>query len=74
MSEECSKFYKRLASMLADKWNQSYTETLTYLRCCLSYTLLRSSIQSIRGSRSTYHHPVQVPVDLIQSESRLLGD
>ena len=72
MSKECSKFYKRLASMLADKWNQSYTETLTYLRCCLSDTLLRSSIQSIRGSRSTYHHPVQVPVDLMQSESRLL--
>ena len=71
MSKECSTFYKRLASMLSEKRNQSYSKTLTYLRCCLLYTLLCSSIQSIRGARSNYHHPSQASIDLIQIESRL---
>ncbi len=45
--------YKRLASMLAEKWNQAYSPTMCWLRCRLSFSLLRSSIQSIRGSRSS---------------------
>ena len=39
--------YKRLASMLADKWKQPYSSTIGWLRCRLSFSLLRSSIQCI---------------------------
>ncbi len=45
--------YKRLATLLAAKWDQPYTSTMNWLRCRLSFSLLRSSIQAIRGARST---------------------
>lgn len=72
MADECSLFYKRLASLVADKREQSYSHTLDWLRCCLSYTLLRSSIQCLRGARSTTHRAIHQPSDLILQESDLL--
>ena len=48
-------FYKRLASMLADKWKQPYSTTMSWLRCRLSFSLLRSSIRCLRGARSSAH-------------------
>ena len=32
--------YKRLASMLSDKWDQPYSTTLAWMRCKLSFSLL----------------------------------
>ena len=46
-----TNFYKRLASLLADKWEQPYSTTLYWLRCSISFSLLRSAIQCIRGAR-----------------------
>ncbi len=40
-------FYKRLASMLAEKWNQPYSSTMGWLCCRLSFSLLRSSIMTV---------------------------
>ena len=39
--------YKRLASMLAEKWDQPYSSTLAWMRCKLSFALLLSAIQFI---------------------------
>ena len=47
--------YKRLDSLLSSKWNQPYSTTMGWLRCRLSFALLRSSITAIRGARSTSH-------------------
>ena len=44
--------YKKLASMLAAKHSQPYSLTLNWLRCRLCFSLLRSSIMCLRGSRS----------------------
>ncbi len=49
LGNEANTFYKRLASLLASKWNDSYSSTLAWLRCRLSFSLLRSSIRCIRG-------------------------
>ena len=49
--------YKKLALMIATKHNQSYSQTINWLRCRLSFSLLRSSIMYIRGSRSSANHP-----------------
>ena len=66
MAKEATNFYKRLASLLAEKWDQSYNNTLYWLRCSLSFSLLRSAIQCIRGARSSRGHPVKLsPVDLV---------
>ena len=46
--------YKRLATLLAGKWNQSYSSTMSWLRCRLSFSLLHSSIQVLALRRE---HP-----------------
>ena len=76
LAKEATTFYKRLASMLAHKWDHSYSSTLRWLRCRLNFSLLRSSIQALRGSRSSIGHPVKAPVviDLVNIESRILSE
>ena len=49
-------FYKRLASCLATKWDQPYGSTMSWLRCRLTFSLLRSAIQCIRRARSSCGH------------------
>ena len=49
--------FKRLASLIADKQEQPYSKTLFWLRCKVSFSLLRSAIMCLRGSRSSYHRP-----------------
>ena len=73
MAKQATTFYKRLASMLADKWGQTYSATLCWLRCRISFSLLRSAIQCIRGARSSRGSPDREhhPIDLVNSESEL---
>ena len=72
LAKQATNFYKRLASLLADKWEQPYSTTLYWLRCSLSFSLLRSAIQCIRGARSSRGHAVKFsPVDLVTAEASL---
>ena len=66
-------FYKRLASLLAEKWDHPYSSTLCWLHCRLGFSLLRSSILSIRGARSSRGHAIRtpMPVDLVNQESNI---
>ena len=69
-----STFYKRLASLLAEKWNQPYNSTIGWLRCRLSFSLLRSSIMCLRGARSSIHKfstQLAASVDLAIVDSKL---
>ena len=71
-ANEAKTFYKRLASMLADKWDQRYSTTTFWLRCRISFSLLRSAIRSLRGSRSSRGHairPSTTSTDVIVSEA-----
>ena len=66
--------YKRLAAMMADKHNQPYSRTLHLIRCKLNFSLLRSAIMCLRGSRSTYRNPAKqptLPIDLAYSEGKV---
>jgi len=56
MGPTATVVYKRLASMIAEK-NKPYSKTIHWLRCRLSFSLLRSAIMCLRGSRSSLHHP-----------------
>ena len=73
MAKQSTTFYKRLASLLADKWEHSYSSTLSWLRCLLSFSLLRSAIQCIRGARSSCGHASRspLPIDLVSAEAHL---
>ena len=70
---QANTFYKRLASLLAEKWDHPYSSTLCWLRCRLGFSLLRSSILSIRGARSSRGHAIRtpMPVDLVNQESNI---
>ena len=66
--------YKRMALLIAEKQNHPYSSTLFWLRCKLCFSLLRSAIMCIRGSRSSYHRPTNMfseAIDLSCSESRI---
>ena len=72
MGPTASVCYKRLASMVAQKRDQTYSSTMAWLRCVLSFALLRSSIQCIRGARSAAGRAARdhlPPVDLVSSEA-----
>ena len=66
-------FYKRLASQLSDKWKQPYCSTIGWLRCRISFSLLRSAIMCIRGARSshTFNGHLAASVDLTIADSNL---
>ena len=68
MANEATTFFKRLASLLAEKWDSL---TLCWLRCRLSFSLLRSTIQAIRSCTGHAAAPHITAIDLITSESRL---
>ena len=48
-----STFLRHLASLLAEKHDKQYSATMAWLRCRLSFSLLRSAVLCMRGSRST---------------------
>jgi len=57
--------YKKLALMLAEKWNANFSPCCVFwLRCRVSFSLLRSAIMCVRGNRSTIRHPVVANVVL----------
>ena len=62
MGREARTFYKRLADLLSQKRQQTYSTVMGWLRCrCrISFASLRPSIMCIRGSRSSLHHPISV--------------
>ena len=66
--------YKRLASLLAEKQGRPYSSTLHWLRCRLNFSLLRSAITCLRGSRSTFTPDTSSPmesIDLALHEGRV---
>ena len=68
--------YKRLASLLADKRKQDYSKTISWLRCSISFSLVKSAVMCLRGARSSFHQPVrqahcEVPLDVAISEGHV---
>ena len=74
MGPTATTVYKRLAAMIADKTNKPYSKTIHWMRCRLSFSLLRSAIMCLRGSRSALHKPAYTlvnSIDLACSEGRV---
>ena len=62
MEREAQTFYKHLEDMLSHKREVTYSNLMGWLRCKLSFTILRSTMMCIRGSRSSRYHPISVPL------------
>ena len=71
MGKETTTFYKWLADLIAAKNSSVYSSTLAWIRCKLAFSLLRSAIRCIRGSRSTFHRVPDASIELGVTESRL---
>ncbi len=52
MGQEAATAFKRLAGMLAEKKNESYSVVMGWLRIKVSFSLLRSALACLRGSRT----------------------
>ena len=62
---------KRLAALVAAKRDEPYSTTMGWIRCRLSYSLLRAAIMCVRGARSTIGHASrehETPIGLVSSE------
>ena len=56
--------YNRLALMVSEKSDRQYSSVINYIRCKLSFSLIRSTIRCLRGSRSIYHSAHRDSADL----------
>ena len=74
MGASTTAAYKYLAFLLSRKWKSPYCR-VSWLRCCLGFSLLHSAIMCMRGSRSSSGHPfkghVPASVDLALEEGHL---
>ena len=66
--------YRHLASLLSVKWNSPYPVIIGWLHCSLGFSLLRSALMCLRGSRSRAGSPgVPAAVDLaVRAEGHLV--
>ena len=72
MGREGTTFYKHLADMLSHKQEKPYSVVMGWLRCRLSFAILRSSIMCLRGTRSSFGHPVnEVNLTLARAEGQV---
>ena len=73
MGREAAVVYKRITSLISSKRNCHYSHTIAWIRCRLSFALLRSSIICIRGARSHLRHAVMSGdnTEMVRVESRL---
>ncbi len=63
--KQSTAFYKRLASILAEKWDQSYSSTLYWLRRQLSFSLSHP-VHSWGSLHSWTCYHISSPIDLIR--------
>ena len=74
MGSAATTFYKRLASMIAEKREASYAVTLNWIRCRLSFAQFRAYIMYNRGARSSRNHPAnEYQIDLLLAEGHLIN-
>ena len=64
--------FKRISSMIAEKTCQAYHSVIRLIRCRVSFSLLRSTITCLRGSRSSRcTTPLDTVVDLALAEGKV---
>ncbi len=55
MGRSATTFYKRLAGMICEKKDTSYSKTIGLIRCKLSFSLLRSTIMVSSGGPGVFN-------------------
>jgi len=73
MGGAATTVYKRIASLISVKRELPYSLVMSWLRCSISFSVLRSAITCLRGARSICGSPVVIgALDLTTSEGQVL--
>ena len=67
MGKAATVFFRRLASMIADKHHTNYSQTLAWIRARLNFALLRSALLCLRGWRPRHNLKLAIDKDTITS-------
>ncbi len=59
MSSETRKFFQRLSGLISEKHDQNFSETSAWVKRKLGFSLIRTAVVCLRGSRSRQH---KVPI------------
>ena len=51
MGKAATSLYKRIADLLSEKISEPYSSVMAYIRCKISFALLRACITCVRGAR-----------------------
>ena len=62
--------FKRLASLISEKYGQSYSSTISWIRCRISHSLIDSAVACLRAPRSSRHAPIR-EIDLADKPPHL---
>ncbi len=73
MSRECGAFYKKLAEKLAEKRNLTISEATCFVRTKINYSLIKSLVLCIRGSRSVRDNVDPIAVTDIELINEISG-
>ena len=52
MGKECDIFHKHVADKMERRTGERYEKIISYIRCKISFLVLRAALMCIRGSRS----------------------
>ena len=55
IAPECEKFHKQIAEKISQKTGEKYHHIISWIRCKLSFLILRAALMCVRGSRP--HNP-----------------
>ena len=65
MANEASRFHKKLAHMVANKTRESYSDVINCMRTKLAFSMLRSVLISVRGSRGRKNRTLETPLSYL---------
>ena len=69
MGKEATVFYRQLADLLSRKNHVIYSTTLAWMKCTLSFSLLRSAAMCIRRSQSISYRSLDASPEVGLAES-----
>ena len=70
MSFSAKCFYSRLADLMAEKKHQPRSHVVAWMRCRLSFFLLKSALQCLRGTR--YSTPSTTDISGLECEDTVV--
>ena len=76
MEEECLRYHRRLAELLATKKGEDYAKTLNWIGVKISFPLIRSALVCLGGSKSSRRKPyniMDIDIDAQAAESGIRG-